>query len=189
MDQTELVAFTGTASGGSNSGWFNTIYSLSAGVSSQPGTGVYLLPGNPPPATYPMGCNSVSGNPTCNLGLALDSHLSCAGGCDHGSLHSCGTTYNYANLGPAFNAWQNMETCWPTSNPRTTPTATFGPVPQFTHTFATGTSKIFNNNFRSANGRRMATGCFGRAIGDAILAWCRARVRLPSGRAAPTTSS
>jgi hypothetical protein len=148
MDQTELVAFTGTASGGSNSGWFNSIYNLSAGVSSQPGTSVYLLPGNPPPATYPLGCNSVSGSPTCNLGLALDSHLSCAGGCDHGSFHSCGTTYNYANLGPAFNAWQNMETCWPTSNPTTTPTITFGPVSQFTHTFATGTSKTFNAQFQ-----------------------------------------
>ena len=148
MDQTVLAAFSGTASGGSNSGWFTSIYSLAAGVSNQPGTSVYLLPGNPPPSTYPMGCNSVSNNPTCDLGSALDAHLSCVGGCDHGSFHGCGTAYNYANLGPAFNAWQNMETCWPTSNPTSAPTATFGPVSQFTHTFATGTSMTFGTQFQ-----------------------------------------
>jgi hypothetical protein len=159
IDQTELVAFNG--SGSSNpccnytGGWFTSIYQLSS-VSSQPAVSVYLAPAInlPGSGSYPSGCySSPSGSqqPSCNLAAVLDSHLSCVGGCDHGSFHGCGTSYNYANLGPAFNAWQNMETCWPTGtaySASSLPGSSAGPVSQFTHTNATGTCGVFSCQFQ-----------------------------------------
>ena len=158
MDGTTLVAFSGTGCGGSNLGCFSNIYSLGAGVSVQPKVGTYLYP-SPSPSGYPQECNSNIAtlpswnNPTCSLGSALDGHVSCVGGCDHGSLHACGTFYNYANLGPSFNAWQNMEVCIPTAAPLTYASAvagmaSFGPPAQFTHTFATGTCPVFDCQFQ-----------------------------------------
>ena len=76
---------------------------------------------------------------------------SCVGGCDHGSFHGCGKSYNYANLGPAFNTWQNIETCWPTGTvypASSLPGTSAGPVSQFTHTNATGTCGVFSCQFQ-----------------------------------------
>jgi hypothetical protein len=159
LDNTELVAFNG--SGSSNpccnytNGWFTSVYQLNA-VTSQPETSAYLAPNVnlPGSGNYPTGCYPTptgTQQPTCNLSTALDSHLSCVGGCDHGALHACGTTFNYATLGPAFNAWQNMETCYPTGTlyaAGSLPTTSAGPVSQFTHTFATGTSLSFSTQFQ-----------------------------------------
>ncbi|HKM85268.1 MAG TPA: hypothetical protein VJW96_03615 [Terriglobales bacterium] len=71
------------------------------------------------------------------------------GGCENRALHGCGTSYNYATLGPAFNAWQNMETCYPTGTvyaAGSLPSTSAGPVSQFTHTFATGANGYVAGN-------------------------------------------
>ena len=191
-DMTELVAFSGTACGSADAGCFNTIYNYAAGVAnlSSMSTSIFLKP-SASPSGYPPQCNSTVAtlpswnNPTCNLGAALDSHLSCVAGCDHGSYNACGTTYNYATLGPAFNAWQNMETCWPTftqvpvaSLPGATmPTAGMS---QFTHTFATGAITNFNSQFQiselSQDGNWLFWssdwgGCLGSTTGSAPTVW------------------
>ncbi len=153
VDTAEMVAFNGSASpSGYEGGWFSSVYPLAA-AASQPGVSVFLKPGvNTTPPPYPEGCNTTAGtNPDCNLSDVLDSHLSCVGGCENRALHGCGTSYNYATLGPAFNAWQNMETCYPTATvyaAGSLPPTSAGPVSQFTHTFATGASVTFSTQFQ-----------------------------------------
>jgi hypothetical protein len=55
--------------------------------------------------------------------------------------------YNYTNFGPAVQQWQNFEACWPTSSVSTSPSASFGPVSQFTHDFNTKTARHFDTQF------------------------------------------
>lgn len=125
---------------------------------------VYLKPlaSQSTPQTTPPGCYVTSGvtikNPDCNLSEVLDSHLSWVGDPGTDTYPACGTTYNYATLGPAFNGWQNMETCYQTyptyptgyAPPAdyTLPSTSVGNVWQFTHTFATGTSVSFSTQFQ-----------------------------------------
>lgn len=155
VDTTELVAFNGGSAspGGFNGGWFNSVYPL-ASVNLQPGTSTYLKPGSNLPGSglYPTGCNTTPGiNPDCNLSDVFDSHLSCVGGCEDRAQHACGTTFNYATLSPiAFNAWQNMETCYPTGTVYqvgSLPATSAGGVSQFTHAFNTNTNLSFNTQF------------------------------------------
>jgi hypothetical protein len=161
IDDTIIVAYNGSAApGGGNAGWFTTIYQNGA-VASQPGVSTYLAPGVNLPTcnattgictgTTPFGCYTSSSNPECDLGNTNDSHLSCVGGCDHGSFHAAGTTYNVATLGPQFNAWQAQETAYPTAivytPPASAPATSAGPVYQFTHTGCTGTTLSFNIQF------------------------------------------
>src|SRR6202040_3422146 len=137
-------------------------YGNSAGY--PPPFSVYLKPlaSQSTPQTIPPGCYVTSGpttkNPDCNLSEILDSHLSWVGDPGTDTYPACGTSFNYATLGPAFNGWQNMETCYqtfptyptgyspPASSPL--PSASVGNVWQFTHTFATGTSATFSTQFQ-----------------------------------------
>jgi hypothetical protein len=161
IDDTIIVAYNGSAApGGGNSGWFTTIYQ-NGSAASQPGVSTYLAPGVNLPTcnavtgvctgTTPFGCYTSASNPECDLGNTNDSHLSCVGGCDHGSFHAAGTTYNVATLGPQFNAWQAQETAYPTvvvyTPPASAPATSAGPVYQFTHTGCTGTTLSFNVQF------------------------------------------
>jgi hypothetical protein len=92
------------------------------------------------------------------LSEILDSHLSWVGDPGTDNYPACGTSFSYATLGPAFNAWQNMETCYQTSPTYPTgyappasyslPSTSVGNVWQFTHTFATGTSLSFSTQFQ-----------------------------------------
>ena len=160
-----------------NSGWgytagvFLGVYNANnahgdqgAGSGYAPPFSVYLNPlaSQATPQTTPPGCYVTSGttikNPDCNLSESLDSHLSWVGDPGTDTYPACGTSFNYATLGPAFNAWQNMETCYQTSPTYPTgyappaayilPSTSVGNVWQFTHTFATGTSATFSTQFQ-----------------------------------------
>jgi hypothetical protein len=142
----------------------NGIGGFSPGTGYPPPVSVYLNPfsSQSDPQTTPPGCYVTTGSgiksPDCNLSEALDSHLSWVGDPGTDTYPVCGTTYNYATLSPvAFDAWQNMETCYQTSSTlpsgspgagQTLPTSSFGNVWQFTHTFATGTSTTFSTQFQ-----------------------------------------
>jgi hypothetical protein len=157
VDTTEMFAYHGgdASPGGFEGGWFTEAYQMNA-ASSQPKTSIYLKPGANLPGSglFPTGCNTNTPtiNPDCDLANVLDSHLSCVGGCENRAQHGCGTTYNYATFSPiAFNAWQNMETCYPTSTlfqVGSLPSSSAGAVSQFTHTWATGTSNTFSTQFQ-----------------------------------------
>jgi hypothetical protein len=138
-------------------GVFTTVYDLTGNVSSSSnprfGTALNVLASQGTPQTNPQGCYVTAGgqkNPDCNLSEVLDSHLSAAGDPGSDSYPVCGTSYNYATLGPATNAFQNMETCYSInpSNPASLLPETAGSVWQFTHTFATGTSATFSTQFQ-----------------------------------------
>ena len=137
---------------------------FAVGVGYPPAFSVYLNPlaNQSSPQTTPPGCYVTSGstikNPDCNLSEILDSHLSWVGDPGTDTYPACGTSFNYATLGPAFNAWQNMETCYQTyptyptgyAPPAayTLPSASVGNAWQFSHTFATGTSATFSTQFQ-----------------------------------------
>jgi hypothetical protein len=137
---------------------------FAVGVGYPPPFSVYLNPlaSQSTPQTTPPGCYVTVGstikNPDCNLSEILDSHLSWVGDPGTDTYPACGTSYNYATLGPAFNAWQNMETCYQTSPTYPTgyappaayslPSTSVGNVWQFSHTFATGTSVTFSTQFQ-----------------------------------------
>ena len=163
----KMVAFN-------NSGWGNGVFigvynAANAQGNNGVGTGyaapfsVYLKPlaSQATSQTVPPGCyvtTSSEQNPDCNLSEILDSHLSWVGDPGTDNYPACGTSFNYATLGPAFNAWQNMETCYRTfptyptgyAPPAsyTLPSNSVGNVWQFTHTFATGTSLSFSTQFQ-----------------------------------------
>ena len=134
------------------------------GTGYAPPFSVYLNPlaSQSTAQTVPPGCYVTVGstiqNPDCNLSEILDSHLSWVGDPGSDTYPVCGTSFNYATLGPAFNGWQNMETCYQTyptyptgyAPPAsyTLPSASVGNVWQFTHTFATGTSATFSTQFQ-----------------------------------------
>jgi hypothetical protein len=136
---------------------FTSLYNASS-ASAIPSFSVYLKPvgnaGTGTVQTVPPGCYvsaSTMQNPDCNLSEVLDSHLSWAGDPGTDTYPACGTSFNYATLGPAFNAWQNMETCYqtfPTYTSSALPSTSVGKVWQFTHTFATGTSASFSTQFQ-----------------------------------------
>ncbi len=142
----------------------NGVGGFAPGVGYSPPFSVYLSPlaSQSTQQTTPPGCYVTSGNgihnPDCNLSEILDSHLSWVGDPGTDTYPACGTSYNYATLGPAFNAWQNMETCYQTSPTYPTgyappasytlPSTSVGNVWQFTHTFATGTSSSFSTQFQ-----------------------------------------
>jgi len=152
----KTIAFNGSAFG-YTSGMFTSLYNASS-ASTIPSFSVYLKPvgtaGTGIAQTVPPGCYvsaSTTQNPDCNLSEVLDSHLSWAGDPGTDTYPACGTSFNYATLGPAFNAWQNMETCYQTSPTYTSsalPSTSAGKVWQFTHTFATGTSTAFSTQFQ-----------------------------------------
>jgi len=142
----KIMAFS---PGGWGSGSFLSIYDASK-ASTQANFSTFLKPNvnlSPPP--YPEGCHTVSGtNPDCTLGNVLDSHLSVSG--DHGNdlYPACGTTYNYKTLGPAINAWQNKETCYPvTPSFNSVQANSVNPVWQFSNDFNTHTSTTFSTQF------------------------------------------
>lgn len=157
----KMVAFNGN-SFGQTAGVFITQYDLANVSSSSPLYSVYLQPFpnqscaqvSNPPGSY-LTAAGVIKSPDSNLAEALDSHLSCAAG----GAYACGTTYNYGTLSPiAYNAWQNMETCYPLTTTgstvgtaatcTSTPLTSIGPVKQYTHTFATGTNLLFSSQFQ-----------------------------------------
>jgi hypothetical protein len=150
-------------------GVFNTVYDLTGNVSASTDLtfgmslnsyfgGTQRLANTGTAQSTPNGCYVTNGsdtsanqqNPDCNLSEVLDSHLSLAGDPGTDTYPACGTTYNYATLGPATNAFQNMETCYSTypSDPASSLPETKGNAWQFTHTFATGTSKTFSTQFQ-----------------------------------------
>jgi hypothetical protein len=150
----KMIAFN-SSGWGYTSGVFLGVYDLS-NAAAQPAFSVDLKPlgnaGNNISQSIPPGCyiaGSKFENPDCNLSEVLDSHLSWVGDDGSDTKPACGTSYNYATLGPAFNAWQNMETCYQT-NPTygALPTSSVGNVWQFSHTFATGTSDKFDTQFQ-----------------------------------------
>ena len=142
----------------------NGVGGFATGVGYPPAFSVYLNPlaSQATPQTTPPGCYVTAGNtiqnPDCNLSEILDSHLSWVGDPGTDTYPACGTSFNYATLGPAFNAWQNMETCYQTSPTYPTgyappaaytlPSTSVGNVWQFSHTFATGTSATFSTQFQ-----------------------------------------
>jgi hypothetical protein len=152
----KTIAFNGSAFG-YTSGMFTSLYNASS-ASAIPSFSVYLKPvgnaGTGTAQTVPPGCYvsaSTMQNPDCNLSEVLDSHLSWAGDPGTDTYPACGTSFNYSTLGPAFNAWQNMETCYqtfPTYTSSALPSTSVGKVWQFTHTFATGTSAMFSTQFQ-----------------------------------------
>ncbi len=175
----KVVAFHGsTFRGGYSSGAFLSVYNAASAntapvfsteleplgsACANPPNGAGCIPQNTPPT--PPGCYQTSGttteNPDCSISDGFDSHLSWVGDPGTDTYPVCGTTYNAATLGPAWNAWQNMETCYPTTptycdpNVETCPqgssTATgvsVNPPWQFTHTFATGASTTFSTQFQ-----------------------------------------
>jgi hypothetical protein len=164
LGMSKMIAFTGGGAYGYDSGVFTTIYSdmsSMAGPLSKLIFGTFLQPlaSQSTPQTVPPGCyvtvGGVMKNPDCNLGEILDSHLSWVGDPGTDNYPACGTTYNLPTLGPAFNAWQNMETCYPTavtqsvsSLPISSSLPSFGSPWQFTHTFATGTSRMFSTQYQ-----------------------------------------
>jgi hypothetical protein len=165
----KMVAFT-SSGWGYTAGVFLGVYNADnaqgnhgSGAGYAPPFSVYLNPlaSQSTPQTTPPSCYvtaSAIKNPDCNLSEILDSHLSWAGDPGTDTYPACGTSYNYATLGPAFNAWQNMETCYQTfptyptgyAPPAayTLPSTSVGNVWQFTHTFATGTSVSFSTQFQ-----------------------------------------
>jgi len=202
----KLVAFNGSGFAlGSctapcyTAGVLDTVYDLTGNVSS-PGdvlfgtalnayyNGSPRLANTSTPQSNPQGCYVTSGtpavqqNPDCNLSEVLDSHLSVAGDNGSDTYPACGTTYNYATLGPATNAFQNMETCYSTYPTGTAPSLpeTQGNVWQFTHTFATGTSATFSTQFQISEYSQDANWLFwssdwdcqnGSSTGVAPAAW------------------
>jgi hypothetical protein len=145
----------------------NGVGGPSGGYAAPVSVYLYPLASQSTPQTVPPGCYITTGagvikSPDCTLSEALDSHLSMAGDPGTDNYPACGTTFNYATNSPiAFNSWQNMETCYstyptyptgyspPGSVGQTLPTNTsLGSVWQFTHTFATGTSKTFATQFQ-----------------------------------------
>jgi len=137
-----------------------------------PPVSLYMLPfSNQSQAqTYPPGCYVTTGsgsaevikNPDCDHSQFSDSHISWVGDPGTDTWPACGTTYNFATLSPIpFNAWQGMETCYPTSPtyPSGAPaagqvlpvpgctTCSFGSVWQFTHNFGVGTNLDFATQF------------------------------------------
>lgn len=106
-----------------------------------PTTGICT--GTNPPS---FGCHTVKGtSPDCTLADVFDSHLSVAADDGTDTVPACGTTYNFATLGPAFNAWQNKETCYPvTPQYGATQSNSVGPVYQFTNWFNSGTNLDFS---------------------------------------------
>jgi hypothetical protein len=166
----KMVAFN-SSGWGYTAGVFLGIYNANnaqgnngSGAGYAPPFSVYLQPlvSQSTSQTTPPGCYVTSGsvikNPDCNLSEIFDSHLSWAGDPGTDTYPACGTSYNYATLGPAFNAWQNMETCYQTSPTYPTgyappasytlPSSSVGNVWQFSHTFATGTSRTFSTQFQ-----------------------------------------
>jgi hypothetical protein len=185
-----------------STGVFTSVYDLTAppsstNVTSKPYYGTLLQPYSTSCTQYnPPGCYINGGlNPVCSNPHALDSHLSWVGDPGTDTYPGCGTTYNAGTLGPAFNAWQNMETCYPTSSitpnasypgpAGTCPTgnnqlASVGPVWQFTHTFATGASTAFSTQFQISEYSQDANWLFwssdwdcqnGSTTGGAPSAW------------------
>ena len=164
-----IVAFN-SSGWGHTAGVFLGVYNANnaqgnhgSGPGYPPAFSVYLNPlaNQSSPQTTPPGCYvtaSAIKNPDCNLSEILDSHLSWVGDPGSDTYPACGTSYNYATLGPAFNAWQNMETCYQTfptyptgyapPSAYTLPLTSVGNVWQFSHTFATGTSKTFSTQFQ-----------------------------------------
>lgn len=171
----KVAAFHGSSFGGYSSGVFISIYdAASVGTApvfsswleplgnacANPPSGSGCIPQNTPPT--PPGCYVTVGstiqNPDCSISDGFDSHMSWVGDPGTDTYPICGTTYNAATLGPAWNAWQNMETCYPTSPTGCDPAVnagcaawppnSIGPVWQFTHTFATGTSDSFSTQFQ-----------------------------------------
>ena len=165
----KMVAFNNSGWGGS-SGVFLGVYDAAnsqgnngLGTGYAPPFSVYLNPlaSQGTAQTVPPGCyvtTSSVKNPDCNLSEILDSHLSWVGDPGSDTYPACGTSFNYATLGPAFNAWQNIETCYQTAPTYPTgyappasyalPATSVGNVWQFTHTFATGTSLSFSTQFQ-----------------------------------------
>lgn len=171
----KVAAFHGSSFGGYSSGVFISIYdAASVGTApvfsswlkplgnacANPPSGSGCIPQNTPPT--PPGCYVTVGstiqNPDCSISDGFDSHMSWVGDPGTDTYPICGTTYNAATLGPAWNAWQNMETCYPTTPTGCDPAVnagcaawppnSIGPVWQFTHTFATGTSDSFSTQFQ-----------------------------------------
>ncbi len=119
------------------------------------------------PQTTPPGCYVTVGtttkSPDCSISDGFDSHLSWVGDPGTDTYPVCGTTYNAAPISPAWSAWQDMETCYPTvptycdanveTCPQTTPwssattSVSVNPVWQFTHTWTTRTSNTFATQF------------------------------------------
>jgi len=147
-------------------GVFNGIYDL-ANPSVAPPFSVWFKPlaNQGTTQTVPPGCyvtvggfGGVEKNPDCNVSEVLDSHLSWVGDPGTDNTPVCGTSYNLATLGPAFNAWQNMEACYPTVPTGCDPAvntgcSSFPPQSmnspwQFTHTFALGNSLSFDHQFQ-----------------------------------------
>jgi hypothetical protein len=165
----KMVAFN-SSGWGHTAGVFIGVYNANnaqgnngTGTGYAPPFSVYLNPlaSQSTAQTVPPGCYVTVGSiqsPDCNLSEILDSHLSWVGDPGSDTYPVCGTSFNYATLGPAFNAWQNMETCYQTyptyptgyAPPAsyTLPSASVGNVWQFTHTFATGTSASFSTQFQ-----------------------------------------
>ncbi len=165
----KMVAFN-SSGWGYTAGVFLGVYNANnaqgnngSGAGYAPPFSVYLKPlaSQSTAQTTPSGCYVTVGtikNPDCNLSEILDSHLSLAGDPGTDTYPACGTSYNYATLGPAFDAWQNMETCYQTSPTYPTgyappaaytlPSTSVGNVWQFSHTFATGTSVSFSTQFQ-----------------------------------------
>ncbi len=122
------------------------------------GTGNQTQAQTTPPGCYITGVGG-SGvkSPDCNLGEALDSHISRAGHITDDTFPACGSVFNYATLSPiAFDAWQGMEVCQPTAHyvpsnapgsGATLPTTSLDSPWQFTHCFTTGTSVFFSPQF------------------------------------------
>jgi hypothetical protein len=142
----KIMAFN---NGGWGAGAFISIYDAS-NASTQAQFSTFLKPNiNLTPPPYPQGCHTVSGtNPDCALSDVLDSHLSVAG--DHGTdvFPACGTSYNYTTLGPAVNAWQNKETCYPVTPLQSSiPANSVNPVWQYTNDFNTHTNVMFSTQF------------------------------------------
>ena len=168
----KLVAFNGSGFAlGScaplcyTAGVFTSVYDLTGNVSASTDltfgmslnsyfSGSPRLANTGTPQSNPQGCYVTSGSvqqsPDCNLSEVLDSHLSLAGDPGADTYPACGTSYNYATLGPATNAFQNMETCYSIypADPASSLPETKGHAWQFTHTFATGTSATFSTQFQ-----------------------------------------
>jgi hypothetical protein len=152
----KMVAYNGSAFG-YTAGMFTSVYNAGS-ASTIPKFSVYLKPlGNAGlgiSQSTPSGCyvsTTTTESPDCNLSEVLDSHLSMAGDPGTDTYPACGTSFNYATLGPAVNAWQNAETCYqtsPTYDSSALPPTSVGNVWQFTHTFATGTSATFSTQFQ-----------------------------------------
>ena len=163
MGVNKMVAWSAASGATSTSGMFTSIYDLN-NPSLPPLFSVWLKPlaNQSTPQPSPPGCyvtaSSIEKSPDCNLSEVLDSHLSWVGdpGVDTGPI--CGTSYNYSSLGPAFNAWQNMETCYPSTPTGCQPGLVSGcaSLPpnsmnspwQFTHTFALGNNLGFSTQFQ-----------------------------------------